>query len=140
LVDPEVFDRRLAKLEQVVVDLRSIASTDEAVFLADRGLQAQAERWVQVAVEACLDLSHHLIADRGWRTPTSYRDAFDVLAERDVIDAPLAGRLAGWAGLRNIVVHMYLEIDHARVLAILRDDLDDLVGFAVALGRVADPG
>jgi hypothetical protein len=35
---------------------------------------------------------------------------------------------------------MYLEIDHARVLAILRDDLDDLVGFAVALGRVADPG
>jgi uncharacterized protein YutE (UPF0331/DUF86 family) len=95
LVDPEVFDRRLAKLEQVVKDLRGIAGVEPSEYRANRALQAQAERWIQVAVEVCLDLAHHLIADRGWATPTSYRQAFDLLARHTVIEAELATKLAG---------------------------------------------
>ena len=139
MVDPEILDRRLARLEQTVGDLRALASTDESRFLADRGLQAQAERWIQVAVESCLDLAHHVIADRGWPTPSSYREAFDVLAHRGVLDPELASKLGGWAGLRNIVVHMYLDVDHARVLSILRNDLDELEAFAQAIAETTAP-
>jgi len=87
LVDPEVFQRRLARLEAVLRDLRGLARVDRGAFLKDRALQAQAERWLYVAAECALDLAHHVIADRGWRTPETYRDAFRVLGDSGVLDA-----------------------------------------------------
>ena len=46
--------------------------------------------------------------------------------------------MASWAGLRNILVHMYLEIDHDRVVAIVRDELDDLVQFAASMAAATE--
>jgi uncharacterized protein YutE (UPF0331/DUF86 family) len=133
MVDADVFDRRLELLERALGDLRGIAEIDRARFVVDRALQAQAERWTQVAVEACVDLAHHMIADQGWATPATHRDAFRILAEHGIIPAELAPRMAGWAGLRNILVHMYLEIDHALLHDILTRELDEIREYARAL-------
>jgi uncharacterized protein YutE (UPF0331/DUF86 family) len=135
LVDREVFDRRLGKLEELLRDLRAVARVDRSTFLSDRGLQAQAERWLQLAAECALDLAHHLIAERGWKTPTTYREAFEILRAERVLDARLAERMQGWAGLRNVLTHLYLEIDHPRLHEILRRELDDLAIYAAALAR-----
>jgi uncharacterized protein YutE (UPF0331/DUF86 family) len=135
LVDREVFDLRLAKLEALLRDLRSLARHERAAFLADRGVQAQAERWLQLAAECALDLAHHLIADRGWKTPSSYREAFEILRAEGVLDAELAQQMQGWAGLRNVLAHLYLEVDHARLYQILHGELDPLERYASALVR-----
>lgn len=42
-----------------------------------------------------------------------------------------------WAGLRNVLVHLYLEIDHQRIWEILTADLDELEAFAAAVARAA---
>jgi uncharacterized protein YutE (UPF0331/DUF86 family) len=86
VVEAEIFDRRLERLEQTIADLRGIATMPAKALVADRALQAQAERWTQVAVEASIDLANHLIAARGWTTPATYRDAFRILAQHGVID------------------------------------------------------
>ena len=138
MVDREVFDRRLARLELLLGELRKMASVDAQVFLGDTGLQAQVERWTHLAVESCLDLANHLIADRGWPTTGTYRGAFELLAQRGVIEPELARKMAGWAGLRNILVHMYLDIDHQRLLDIVRNNLGDLEEFACGVQRAAD--
>jgi uncharacterized protein YutE (UPF0331/DUF86 family) len=140
MVDEDVFDRRLERLEQAIADLRSIATVDRPRFVGDRALHAQAERWTQVAVEACIDLAHHLIADRGWSTPSTYRDAFRILSEHGVIEPSAVGRMAGWAGLRNILVHLYLDVDHERLHDVLASELDDLVEYAAALVAQLKPG
>ena len=138
MVEADVLDRRLQRLEQAIADLSGIASIERGTFISDRGLQAQAERWTQVAVEACIDLANHLIADRAWTTPATYRDAFLILAEHGVIDESAAARMAGWAGLRNILVHLYLDVDHARLHEILATELDELRSFAAAVDRTSD--
>jgi uncharacterized protein YutE (UPF0331/DUF86 family) len=138
LVDRDVFDRRLAKLEELLRDLRRIAPrTEEArrAFLADRGLQAQSERWLQLAAECCIDLANHVIADHGWRSPASYRESFAILRENGVIDESLAVAMAGWAGLRNVLTHLYLQVDHARIADVLANELDQLDAFAAAVAR-----
>ncbi len=140
LVDRDVFDRRLGKLEELMRDLRALSRTDRATFLADRGLRAQGERWLQLAAECALDLAHHLIAERGWKTPTSYREAFEVLRAERVLDARLAERMQGWAGLRNVLTHLYLEVDHGRLHEILTGELDDLERYAAALSRAVREG
>lgn len=140
MVDREVFAQRLGVVEQLLRDLRRLATVPSETYLTDRGLQAQSERWLHLAGKACLDLANHLIADQGWRAPSTYREAFDILREQGVIDADLARRMAGWAGLRNLLVHLYLQVDHARLYEILTNDLDEIEDFAAALIRFLDSG
>lgn len=135
MVDPEVFDRRLAKLEVLISDLRGLATTPVDEFTSSRALQAQAERWAQVAVETCIDLANHIIADRGLPTPGTYREAFSVLSEHGVLEVDLAEQMATWAGLRNLLVHMYLDVDPARLHAIITTELGRLEAFAAAVSR-----
>ncbi|GIW20512.1 MAG: hypothetical protein KatS3mg065_0808 [Chloroflexota bacterium] len=57
---------------------------------------------------------------------------FELLGRRGVLTAPLAARLALAAGLRNILVHAYLEVDPERIWASL-GRLDDLASLAGSL-------
>lgn len=52
------------------------------------------------------------------------------LAGEGILPRELGERLAKAAGLRNILVHMYLEVDPVRVHGILRDHLDAFGEFA----------
>ena len=138
MVDREVFDRRLGKLEELLRDLRRLATAPKREFLRDRSAQAQAERWLHLAAECTLDLANHLIADRGWRTPAAYRESFQILREEGVLSEELATKMEGWAELRNVLVHLYLNVDHERVWQILADDLNQLEEFAAAMARALE--
>jgi uncharacterized protein YutE (UPF0331/DUF86 family) len=46
--------------------------------------------------------------------------------------------MEGWAGLRNLLVHLYLEVDHERLWEILSTELDQLEAFARAVTETAD--
>ncbi len=137
MVDRDVFDRRLAKLEDLLRQLRGLAEVEKAAVLADDRVRASAERWLQVAAECCLDLAHHLIADQGWKTPSTYREAFEILHKENVLDRETARQMALWAGLRNVLVHLYLEVEPERLYQILQEDLDQLESFAAQISRAA---
>jgi uncharacterized protein YutE (UPF0331/DUF86 family) len=138
MVDRETLDRRLAKLEELLRRLRQLSALDRDAYLASVALQAQAERWLHLASECCIDLAHHLIAEHGWRTPNTYREAFEVLAAEGVLSAELARSMAAWAGLRNVLVHLYLDVDHDAVFGFLKQDLGQLEQFAASVLRAAD--
>ncbi len=138
MVDRDVLDRRLAKLEELLRQLRRLAAIEKQTFLADELVRASAERWLQLAAECSLDLAHHLIADRGWKTPSTYREAFEILNRENVLDGESAYQMALWAGLRNVLVHLYLEVEPERLYQILQEDLDQLERFAAAILRAAD--
>jgi len=137
LVDRSVFDLRLGRLERLLRSLRSLASVDRTAFLADEALQAQAERWMHLVVECSIDLANHLIADRAWKSPSTNRETFQVLADNGVLEPELARRMEGWAGLRNILVHLYLEIDYEKLFEILTKDLPEIEAYVAAMTRFA---
>ena len=136
MVDREVFDLRLARLEELLRRLRKLAEVDRSRFLNDPALQAQAERWMQVVGEACLDLAQHLIASRGWKTPATYREAFQTLRVEGVLSPELAARMEDLVGLRNLLVHLYLEIDHRKLFQILTEDLGEIEDYSAVLTGV----
>ncbi len=137
MVDRSVFERRLTKLEQLLADLRPLAAMERSAFLADRKAQSLAERWIHLAVECALDLANHLIADSGWASPETYRETFQVLAREGALRPELATQMEGWAGLRNVLVHLYLEIDHGMLFDILTEELGQLESYAAAIAPVA---
>ncbi len=90
-----------------------------------------------MAVQECLSLATHWLADEGWDVPPGYREVFTILAEHHVIEPALAARLASASGLRNLVAHRYGVFDWVRIHAIAREDLEDLLEFCAALARKA---
>ncbi|WP_300015940.1 HepT-like ribonuclease domain-containing protein [Pseudonocardia sp.] len=70
-------------------------------------------------------------AGTGHRVPRDYGDAFRVLAEVGVLDPDLAERMVSLAGARNLIVHLYAEVDDERLARSVRHGgLDDLDAFA----------
>jgi uncharacterized protein YutE (UPF0331/DUF86 family) len=128
----------LDALEGYLAELRSFQSVSREDLIREPALHHLAERFLHLACESVLDIAHHTISDQGYRQARSYKDAMDILCEEGLIDRPLADRLKGWMGFRNVLVHLYLEIDHGRTYDAIQDDLGDLEQFAMAMARLLD--
>jgi uncharacterized protein YutE (UPF0331/DUF86 family) len=110
-VKPSIVKARIRKIEECVADLQGIRRLPDRVFFEDRHVRAAAERLLQVAIQSMLDIGSHLIAERGFREADGYAEIIDILGEEGVIPKRFAARIRGMAGLRNILVHDYLEVD-----------------------------
>jgi len=129
MVDAEVARRRLREMDRRLGALADLRSRGSEVFLADAGVQAQVERHLQLAIQAAIDIAVHVLAEDSPSTPETYGAAFTALAEMEVIPTDLAAALGRAAGLRNILVHAYLDVDPERLWDQLAD-VDDLRAFA----------
>lgn len=128
MVDTEVVNRRLREIGRRLAALRDIYSHGESIYLADLALQAQAERHLQLALQCGIDIALHILADDTDRTPEDYGTAFRELGALGILDRDLADRLRLAAGLRNVLVHAYLDVDPVRIWTHLGrlGDLEDL--------------
>ena len=129
MVDREAFDRRLARLEETLAELRTVASEGEERFHADTRVRAATERWLQILAECAIDLANQIIADQGWPAPDTYREAFRILREHEAITAETAEALEGWAGLRNILVHLYTRVSAPLIWKSVTTELDQIERF-----------
>lgn len=110
-----------------------------------RGLLAQDDpdpyrrrHLVQTCAQICIDLANHVISAEGHRVPSDYGDAFRVLAEVGVLDDALAERMVALADTRNVIVHLYAEVDDERLdRAVRAGGLDDLNAFAARIAALS---
>ena len=137
MVDRYVLSARIAKIREYVALLRRIRGmADERRFMSDPLIYGNAERYLQLAIQAVLDISHHIVADRNLALPADSQSLFDLLARQKVVSRRLAVKLASMAGFRNVLVHEYLEIDRRRVYRALTTDLRDFEYFIRAVTRL----
>ena len=113
-VRPAVVLARLAHLGAVLTQLERLRAMP-AAERADPLYQLASERALHVAVEAVLDIGHHVLAGRGLPIPGTYREVVPALVAGGVFAAALASRLEGMAGMRNILVHDYVDVDAKQV-------------------------
>jgi len=117
--------------------LEEIRDAGEEAYLADAQQRLATERLLQLAIQICIDLAAQVVSEQSAPPPSSYSDVFRILGDKDVISAEIAERLGNAAGQRNLLVHLYMEIDDRAVFASLAF-LDDLREFATVVGRLAE--
>ncbi len=82
-----------------------------------------------VSIQAAIDISSHMISQDGLQRPATYREGFDILAQAGLISQELAADLSDLAGFRNVLVHIYWDLDLEEVYGILQNDLETLRSF-----------
>jgi uncharacterized protein YutE (UPF0331/DUF86 family) len=137
MVRPDVVARKVARASAWLEDAEAILArpVDEFVNAAkDRDLAAF---YLLLAIQECIDLAAHWVADAGWTVPDDAASTFDLLAQHEVIDRDLAPALRLAAGLRNRIAHGYAMLDYGRIHAESRSGIQALRRFLTAVATAA---
>lgn len=113
---PDVLLRKLTYLRQLLSDLTPFKGATLATVQVEH---YKVERLFELLVMTASDILFHVLAERDL-APDSYRGAFKMAAEQGILPEELAERLQAAAGMRNVLVHLYEEIDYT----ILRDSIE----------------
>ena len=118
---------RLAWVDRMLADIRSIPLSSIEVFEKDRRNIGAAESNLRRALEALLDLGRHLLAKVFGEAVAEYKTIADKLEKHDVLNQEAAQQLRVLAGYRNRMVHFYHEITYKELYQICSKELDDIV-------------
>ncbi len=66
---------------------------------------------IQRLAEAAIDIAMHIVAKLDLGVPQNSRDAFQFLAENNLIEEKMAEKLKAMVGFRNIAVHEYQKLN-----------------------------
>ena len=133
LVDPSRLRSLLSRLTERRRELTAYAGLSIEEYLGDRRSVHASKYLLLTAIEDAMAVANHVIASEGYRAPSDYADAFRSLVEAGVLDRSLGERLEAMSRFRNLLVHIYAEVDDRRVHGFLQSDLVDLEALVRAL-------
>ena len=129
MVEPEVIENKIKKLQEFLEKLAQLSKADKDDFISDFRNAESAKYLLQVSIECCLDIANHIIASEKFRSPRDYADSFRVLHERGIVPDDLIGSLEEMAKFRNRLVHIYWEINDELIYEIIQNNLNDFNRF-----------
>lgn len=137
MVRPEVVAAKAGRARVWLNDAAAIMLSPLDTFLSDRKGRDLSLFYLFLAIQECIDLAAHWVADEGWGEPDDAGSAFDVLADRHVINRDTATALRAAAGLRNRIAHGYAMLDYGRVHQEAQAGVPALRSFLVAITSAA---
>lgn len=125
-----MIDKHLENMAYHVAHLKLLRSRSFQEFSPDWLAVYAAERGLQIAVQNMLDIGAHILADFGDSRWDEYKQIPTELARYGVIPPDFVTRVQQMAGMRNLLVHQYVEVDVSRVYEVIQNHLDDFDRFA----------
>ncbi|MEE4300225.1 MAG: HepT-like ribonuclease domain-containing protein [Pseudomonadales bacterium] len=132
-VDRAVIDRKLESLRRCLQRVEDRRPATLEALLGDADAQDILSLNLTRAVQLCVDIAAHVLADEDVPAPETMGGTFVALAAAGVLDTELAWRMRAAVGFRTVAIHSYQEIDWAIVFAIARERLGDFERFARAV-------
>lgn len=137
-LDQESLFFKIEKIRFGLRTLRKLAKLPYRQYIKNVEHRMTAERLLQVGIEAMLDIGNHIIAAEGLQAPLEYRDIFTILEKNKILPHRLVGRCQQMVGLRNRLVHEYMEIDHTILYDILKRNLGDFEDYVRVIIQFAN--
>jgi len=134
-LDKEVVQGQLKQLREAVAILRDLGKTERAEFTANYRIYGLAERYLQLAIEACLHLCSTLVASFGLRRPEAFHELLSIIASQQIIPKPLAYRLEVLTNLRDSLMHDPGALNRNLLYDHIQQRLNDLEEFADAIEK-----
>jgi uncharacterized protein YutE (UPF0331/DUF86 family) len=137
LVDAERAAARLERVRDLLTRLERVRSEGKDAYLASPEVRAMTERWLELSVQICIDLGTQLVMETSTKAPETYAGVFEGMREAGILPSDLAAEMVAAAKQRNLLVHLYMEIDDEMVFESL-DHLEAVRRFAVVVGERID--
>lgn len=103
MTDNEGLLEHLRELEEALKDWKRYQLFSLEDIKKDRDKRNMALHAMLVSIQSSINIANHIIADKGLRKPLTYREAFKILNEAEILSENLAERLADLASFRNFL-------------------------------------
>lgn len=121
---------KLERLKEYVKILNSYRGHSVQEIKRDPTLKGAIERYLEVSLECCIDIGEMIISAKNLRKPETYKEVIEILGEESILSKEFALKFAEAIKFRNILVHMYTEIDVEKLYEILQNNIVDFDEFA----------
>lgn len=126
---------KLEQLGEYVGILREYQQYNIEEIRNNRTLRGAIERYMEISLACMIDICEMIISSEKLRRPDTYREVILILGEHEILPEEFAKKLAPAAGFRNVLVHMYADIDLGKLYSHLQNDIDDLELFAEYIAK-----
>jgi uncharacterized protein YutE (UPF0331/DUF86 family) len=116
-IDWRTVGAKLRRIRELLDQLDGLGPVDIARLNSEPVTALAVERILTLLVDLAFASNSHVAVARLGRAPDSYAESFALAAQAGMIDDALAAALRPSVGLRNVLVHNYLDIDRERVAA-----------------------
>lgn len=99
------------RMRQLLDQLAGLGQVDAGRLRTEAITALAVERVLTLLVDLAFAINSHVVVARLGRAPDSYAASFDLAVEAGLLPPELAGALRPSAGLRNVLVHAYLDVD-----------------------------
>jgi uncharacterized protein YutE (UPF0331/DUF86 family) len=130
MIDVDTIAVRLDMIRKNVRLLSDIREVPFDKFVSDAWMFGGSQHYLQMAIQAVADICTHLLSVLQLQSPTTYRDAVAVLGDNGILSTSLANRLQSMMGLRNVLVHEYIDVDAERIYRLIQSELGDFEEFS----------
>lgn len=124
---------QLKLLQQYLDTLYKVRKHTREEYLKDEILQGAAERYLQLAIETCINIGNRILSleqfTQNFKAPETYSEIFAKLAELNIINTAEKEQFQKMAKFRNRLVHIYWELDAEFVYSLLHTNLGDFEMF-----------
>ncbi len=114
-LDQAMVTQRLREIQLLLTDLAELGAVDAERLRRERPTRHIVERVLSQIVELAGSINIHVVTSLLGRSPDSYASSFDEMARAGVLEWDFAASLRPSAGMRNVLVHDYLDVDHDMV-------------------------
>lgn len=129
MVNQDVIMAKMANIQRSLSRLKEKQNIGFDEFSVDRDLQDIVLLNLQNAIQGCVDMASHIVADNNWGVPGSLAGLFDVICEKKVIIDSTRRIMRSMVGFRNLIVHEYAELDMSKVYEVFSGRLSDFDSF-----------
>lgn len=139
-VNLDLLRGRAGEIREALQQLSPYARLSREEFCSNEERTAAAKYRLIVAIEAAISICNHLCSRVARKAPESFADCFNILGKEGIISETLSQRLAKMARFRNLVIHLYWQVDNSRVYRILKEDVRDLEEYLSRIGEFVKEG
>ncbi len=137
-MDRGVLNAKLESLRRCMARVEATVPPTPELLAEDINAQDVVSLNLVRAVQVCVDIAAHLVADRECAVPDTMAGCFDALSRLGILSPSIAARMRRAVGFRNLSVHAYDMMDWGLVHAIATGRLDDFAEFARSVQACLD--
>ena len=127
----DVLKRKASEIEKYFQLLKLIRAKSKEEIQTDPIIYGAIERYLYLLCQATIDFAEAIISFANLRTPGSYKEVFEILAEGEdkYISPSLSLKMQKMTGFRNLLAHAYGKVDSDQLYKILQKDINDFLIF-----------
>jgi len=124
-IDRDIILIRFKKMDELIQNLEEIKDKTKEEFLSNYLLYLSAQRALETCINICIDIGNHILSLNKNGKPETYSEIFIDLSKLNIISRELEDSFIKMVKFRNLLGHLYMEINNEKIYEILQENLTD---------------